>query len=406
MASLVGAALRVLGVRLSLQTPMGRSLKIEARRLLILAASAVSMWATSCRHMDGATEAGGAAPTFVWRSPEGHSHPLLGRIWDTSAQTFVTEAQLIDRLAGTPNVLLGEIHDNEDHHRLQARVIRRRAQQTPGGSRRLVVEMLTLDQQPIIDTVLQADPNDANALGRAVAWDQSGWPSWSMYRPVFQAALRSRFEIKAANLSRSDAMKISSHALDIDQDLAHRHGLNEPLPGPLEASLVRELIEGHCNMLPQFMIPPMVQIQRLRDAIMADAILGDAEEKAAVSGPSTSVLIAGLGHVRTDRGVPYYLRKANASSMSIGFIEVEEGRTEPDHYAVSAPPIPSTASNDEDETTTRDAQGVNDVGTKQRAPFDFLWFTARRQDRDHCAELRERFKKPGLPPPPLEPPTP
>ncbi|MCB9653675.1 MAG: ChaN family lipoprotein [Deltaproteobacteria bacterium] len=341
---------------------------------MLLVSWAVLGLATSCRHTSAAhDEAGDPARAFDWRAPEGHGHPLVGRIWDTRGQTFVTESQLIDRVAATRNVLLGEIHDNEDHHRLQARVIRRRAEKTALSPGRLVVEMLTLDQQIAVDAALQAHPGDADALGRAVEWDQSGWPSWSMYRPVFEAALQAGLEVRAANLSRADAMKISAHEMEIDANLAHRHRLNEPLPGPLEASLVRELIEGHCNMLPQFMIPPMIQIQRLRDALMADAII-------APDAPRSSVLIAGLGHVRTDRGVPYYLRMAQASSISIGFIEVQDDQTEPSQYAT----VPESADS---------------------AAFDVLWFTARRADRDHCAELRERFKKPDLPPRPREQPT-
>ena len=63
----------------------------------------------------------GCAPAYL--SPLERDHPLVGRNWDTRAQAFVTRDALIQRAAGARLVLLGEIHDNADHHRLQAEVL-------------------------------------------------------------------------------------------------------------------------------------------------------------------------------------------------------------------------------------------------------------------------------------------
>jgi Haem-binding uptake, Tiki superfamily, ChaN len=68
--------------------------------------------------------AGCAAGPWRWRSPYGLTHPLTGRIWDTRAARFLTEDALIDRLVPARFVLLGEQHDNPDHHGLQGQVIR------------------------------------------------------------------------------------------------------------------------------------------------------------------------------------------------------------------------------------------------------------------------------------------
>jgi uncharacterized iron-regulated protein len=77
-----------------------------------------------------------------------------------------------------------------------------------------------------------------------------------------------------------------------------------------------------------------------------------------------AVLIAGAGHVRTDRGVPAYLatRVPDASVASVAFVEVASGAVAPADYA-------------------------GRFGAA-RLPFDFVWFTARADDADPCARLR------------------
>src|SRR5687768_4939373 len=59
-----------------------------------------------------------------WQSHYGRNHPLTGRIWDVASGEFIDRPTLIMRLARAEFVLLGEKHDNPDHHRLQAEVVR------------------------------------------------------------------------------------------------------------------------------------------------------------------------------------------------------------------------------------------------------------------------------------------
>ena len=48
---------------------------------------------------------------------------LVGRIFDARTGAFVDEDELLDQLAATRFVLLGERHDRPEHHRLQARIV-------------------------------------------------------------------------------------------------------------------------------------------------------------------------------------------------------------------------------------------------------------------------------------------
>src|SRR6185436_7239073 len=54
-----------------------------------------------------------------------HDPTLAGAIWDVRAGTFVAEEHLFARAAAARHVILGEIHDNAEHHRLQLLVLRK-----------------------------------------------------------------------------------------------------------------------------------------------------------------------------------------------------------------------------------------------------------------------------------------
>jgi len=88
-----------------------------------------------------------------WVSTEHLSHPLVGKIWDPRAARFVDEATLTAAIASADFVALGEVHDNPDHHLLQARLVR--AGTAAGRRPALAFEMLTADQQPAIDAALR-----------------------------------------------------------------------------------------------------------------------------------------------------------------------------------------------------------------------------------------------------------
>jgi hypothetical protein len=124
----------------------------------------------------------------------------------------------------------------------------------------------------------------------------------------------------------------------------------------MQVAMEAEMRDSHCGHLPETALPGMVTAQRARDAAMAERLL-------AVAGDG-AVLIAGAGHVRTDRGVPMYLaaRAPGATVASLAFVEVATGRTAPGDYA--------------------ERFGV------ARVPFDYVWFTTRADDVDHCARFR------------------
>ena len=90
------------------------------RMLTAIASAAATGWLAGC---GVPRDAAGEPIVLTWQSPHFRDHPLVGRLYAPMDARFLSEADALDRLAEARYVLLGEKHDNPDHHRLQARFV-------------------------------------------------------------------------------------------------------------------------------------------------------------------------------------------------------------------------------------------------------------------------------------------
>ncbi len=303
-----------------------------------------------------------APPGPPWVSELDRDHPLTGRIWQPTDANFVDPDRLATALEGAQFLLLGEKHDNVDHHRIQAWVLETLISR--GRRPAVALEMLNSTQEAPLAAHLAAHPGDAAGIGAAVGWAETGWPAWETYQPIAQAALAGGAPILAANLPRRTIRAIVREGIEaLGPGRVATLGLNrDPLTGENRSLMRTEIIESHCNQLPDSMIDPMVTVMTARDAHMADAML----RGAAMAGRDGAVLIAGNGHARFDHGGPLYLarRAPGQRILSLGLLEVSEELREPEAYAARF--------------------------NAERLPFDFVWFTPRVDDQDPC----EKFAAP------------
>jgi uncharacterized iron-regulated protein len=289
------------------------------------------------------------APFGPWITSVRASSPLVGRTWDARRRVFVPFDRAEAAAARARFVLLGEKHDNADHHRLQAEALRRIA--SSGGPRTVVFEMIDVDLQPAIDAYLATGRATVDGLRGILQWDTRGWPAWRLYRPIFDAAIGARLKIVAGGLTHDMILRLVHEGVSaLPPEVASRARV-PPLPPALAASLDRQIKASHCGFLPDSLIAPMSLAQRVKDAFMADLM---------ASQPGGAVLVAGNGHVRTDRGVPFELAALapGAAIVSVSFVEVGPSAD------------PATYAADE--------------------PADFLVFTPRVDDADPCVKFRAR----------------
>jgi len=276
-------------------------------------------------------------------------NPLTGTVWTGAGAAARFED--IERAAGKADfVAIGEIHSNAEQHAAQARLIEAMAE--AGRKPSVVFEMVPQGLQGALDAFLAEDEPDAATLGETLDWEKRGWPDWAMYQPIAAAALDAGLAMIAGDLDRETIRAIGKGEEPPEGGVAYPEAVTERLGD--------EIMQAHCNLMPEQAIPPMIAVQQARDLAMAEAMLG--------AGGDGAVLIAGGGHTRTDWGVPFVL-KAKAPDrtvLSIGQIEVtDEGTAFADYL--------------EDGETA--------------LPYDYVVFTTRSETTDHCAELKKQMGK-------------
>ncbi|MEZ5774991.1 MAG: ChaN family lipoprotein [Hyphomicrobiaceae bacterium] len=290
---------------------------------------------------------------------------LVGRVWSIAEGREIAPDDLADRLGRARFVLVGEIHDNPDHHRLQAWLIDRIA---AGGRRPAVVmEMIGAGKTEALAAYLARPDRSAAGLGMALDWAQSGWPDWPNYQPIAEAALGHDLAIRPGDAERDRIRAVSRGGrAAMSPEEARILPPDGVLPDGLRAVLSREVAEAHCDMLPEAAIPAMTLVQEFRDATLAASLL--AADAAGRSGDG-AVLIAGNGHVRADRAVPFHLVRSvpRGDIAVVALMEV-------------------TASEE-------DAAVYEPIDPEGRPAADYLWFTPRAERGDPCEEMREQMER-------------
>jgi uncharacterized iron-regulated protein len=298
---------------------------------------ALAVWSVG---LGGCTSQSVLRPPGGFTQTLGRAHPLSGRVLDLSRRELSTPSRLLAALERADFVVLGETHDNRDHHLLQAELLRHFAATHEHAA--VAFEMLDENQA----SELRHGAATADALAARVRWSASAWPAFELYRPVFDAAIAAHLRIVAAHPS---AAHVRASMGGVPETEARALHLDLALPARQQEAQRDEIRAGHCGHAPDTMVTAMQRAQSYKDAFMARALVQ--------SGPRT-LLVAGRGHARNDRGVPVFLRRFGiASVLSVAFVEVEDEHTRALDYDIAA--------------------------------FDFVVFTPRVTDEDAC----ERFKR-------------
>jgi uncharacterized iron-regulated protein len=309
-------------------------------------------------------------PPAAWASPHGRDHTLVGKVWSRERADFVTYESLINALVASPFVLLGEVHDNADAHTLQGWAISQikslREQQAKAPPFAAVVfEHIRTDQQDALAQFAQLqgaarESATTDKLFELLDWSKSGWPAQDKFQRLFQSVL-SEAAIYPANPSRQQVRAVARGEEGVlPAEERTRILLDASWDKPLADALFDELKGSHCGAMPESAVPAMIVAQRYRDAAFADVMLTAANDHGA------AILIAGNGHVRSDRAVPWYLRQRapGKNIIAVMMLEVEEGKADPAAYAPRTP--------------------------DGRPAVDLIVFTPRAERPDPCEALRQR----------------
>jgi uncharacterized iron-regulated protein len=230
---------------------------------------------------------------------------LAAPLWAAS----LSEDQLA-RMRAADVVLLGEIHDNPGHHEVQAEAL---DALRPAA---VVWEMLTPETAARFQAGWLDDPDH---MAQALQWAAREWPGFDLYQVVLKASRGSAIYGGLVPRQKVQSVIEQGFAVVFGSEAA-KYGLMIPLAADDQAAREAEQMAAHCDAMPSAQLPVMVDIQRLRDAVLAQAVVAAMDE---TGGPV--VVITGNGHARRDRGVPEVLARVAPGLRVFSLGQSEDG---------------------------------------------------------------------------------
>jgi uncharacterized iron-regulated protein len=214
---------------------------------------------------------------------------------DSGRPTALAPGALIADMASRDVVLLGEHHDDADHHRWQLHTLAALHAQRP----RMVIgfEAFPRRVQPVLDKWVAGSLTPAQFLAE-VRWNEVWNVPAELYLPLFEFARLHRLPMVALNVERKLTETVAAKGWDAVPE-AEREGLSRPAPAP--KAYLDELERVHRQHKSDGTLANFVQAQQTWDRAMAQALAPHASGALVVG-------IIGSGHLRNGHGVPLQLR--------------------------------------------------------------------------------------------------
>jgi len=225
-------------------------------------------------------------------------------------------------------VLLGESHDNAEHHRWQLHVLAALHAKQPALA--LGLEMFPRRLQPVLDAWSAGTLTETEFLERS-EWDEVWGIDAALYMPLFHYARMHRIPMLALNVDRALVRAIGSEGWEAIP-AQRREGVGDPAPAdPAYLNTLYEAFVAHGPAQAQ-QAPPtaaelrdpkfvrFVQSMQVWDRAMAQGI----SERLARGDTKLVVGIMGSGHLRDGFGVPHQLRALGVND-SVAMLPWESG---------------------------------------------------------------------------------
>ncbi|OHC73217.1 MAG: hypothetical protein A3G18_09165 [Rhodospirillales bacterium RIFCSPLOWO2_12_FULL_58_28] len=247
-----------------------------------------------------------------------------GRWLEPASGKTVAHAEMIARMAKRPVVLLGETHDNKEHHSWQLHVIAAMHAQNPNMV--LAFESFPRRFQPVLDKWTRGDLTE-EAFLKEVEWNDIWRFDAGLYMGLFDFARIHRVPMVAMNIDRKLIARIAGEGWKAIAE-GEREGLSDPAPadesyldflstvfgmhdkGKPESATASE--HDKADKIKALPVPEMrnnpmflrfVESQVLWDRAMAQKIA----EVRFRGGAPLVVGIVGQGHIQYGFGIPHQL---------------------------------------------------------------------------------------------------
>ncbi len=233
-------------------------------------------------------------------------------------------ASFVEAARDADIVVLGEVHDNPEHHRVQAEVVR--ALQPAA----LVFEMIPQELEAKVND-LRAHGAGAAEIAGALDWDDSGWGDFDFYAQILDAAPAA--QVFGAGQPSADVQRaMVEGAAGVFGPDASIYGLDRQLEPEEQARREALHLAAHCEAVPAEVLPGMVEAQRFRDAGLADAALW----ARIMTGGGQVAVITGSGHADKLTGMPAMIALAEPEARVVSLGQFDTGAPPPEEGAYDA----------------------------------------------------------------------
>jgi uncharacterized iron-regulated protein len=234
-------------------------------------------------------------------------------------------SQVLAEFAKRQVVLLGEAHEDPEHHRWQLHMIAGLLALRP----RMVLgfEMFPRRLQPVLDDWVAGRLGDTEFLTRA-EWQQVWGYDPHLYLPIFHFARMHRIPMLALNVERQLVTRVGDEGW-ASIPAGEREGITDPAPADrdyavrlYQSYLDHQLHGGYRSAqrkppseddLTEPKFRRFVEAMQVWDRAMAQGIA----EKLRGDDPPLVVAILGSGHVRNGDGVPRQLRDLGVTRIAV-----------------------------------------------------------------------------------------
>ncbi len=256
---------------------------------------------------------------------------VAGQWFDPERGAALDSADVIGAMASHRVVLLGEVHDQIEHHRWQLHTLLALHGREP--SLAIGLEMLPRSAQGVLDDWV-AGKLSADELLRQSRWSEVWGFDAEMYLPIFHFARQHRVPMIALNVERALISRVADDGWQaVPKDL--REGVGDPSAASddyrdalAQIFVLKARLEGGDA---HDMDPPtdaerraieadpgfqnFVEAQLTWDRAMAEAIAGR------LNAPNSSVklvvALVGRGHAEFGYGIPYQLADLGVSDAAV-----------------------------------------------------------------------------------------
>ena len=216
------------------------------------------------------------------------------QIFVAGSHERMTFDEFVTYLADKDYLILGEYHNNATQHQLALALLQALHGQRKQGS--LLLEMLRIDQQPLIDKI-QQNPQMLNhqSLKTALNW-QNSW-DWSIYGDLVKHPFIHNYNLIATNLTNDEVQILMQGAYPIKG--------NKSTSSHIQNTIKEHILANHSirsskalSQTQQQIVDHMVQVQQFRDRRMAEKLL---------SAKQPAFLLTGNLHADKHIGVPIHV---------------------------------------------------------------------------------------------------